>query len=96
MIGWREASTAICRDTIPDSKVYGTSEGPIWGRQDPGGPNVGPMNLAIWNDMDSGLRPLILKDIIENSTWTYLLLWYVMQSIIHALRYHVLAKSRLN
>ena len=22
--------------------------GSIWGRQDPGGPHVGPMNLAIW------------------------------------------------
>ena len=22
--------------------------GPIWGRQDPGGPHVSPMNLAIW------------------------------------------------
>ena len=22
--------------------------GPIWGRQDPVGPNVGPMNFAIW------------------------------------------------
>ena len=22
--------------------------GPIWGRQDPGGPRVGAMNLAIW------------------------------------------------
>ena len=21
----------------------------IWGRQDPGGPHVGPMNFAIWN-----------------------------------------------
>ena len=28
----------------PDSKVHGA----IWGRQDPGGPHVGPMNLAIW------------------------------------------------
>ena len=25
--------------------------GPIWGRQDPGGPHVGPMNLAIWGDV---------------------------------------------
>ena len=25
--------------------------GPIWGRQDPGGPHVGPMNLAIWGTM---------------------------------------------
>ena len=34
---------------IPDSKVPGTNMGPIWGRQDPGGPYVGPMNFAIWD-----------------------------------------------
>ena len=32
----------------PDSKVYGAIMGPIWGRQDPGGPHVGPINCAIW------------------------------------------------
>ena len=32
----------------PDSKVHGDNMGPIWGRQDPGGPHVGPMNFAIW------------------------------------------------
>ena len=32
----------------PDSKVDGANMGPIWGRQDPGGPHVGPMNFAIW------------------------------------------------
>ena len=32
----------------PNSKVHGVSMGPIWGRQDPGGPHVGPMNFAIW------------------------------------------------
>ena len=31
----------------PDCKVHGTYMGPTWGRQDPGGPHVGPMNLAI-------------------------------------------------
>ena len=31
-----------------ESKVHGADMGPIWGRQDPGGPHVGPMNLAIW------------------------------------------------
>ena len=31
-----------------DSKVHGANMGPIWGRQDPGGPHVGPLNLAIW------------------------------------------------
>ena len=32
----------------PYSKVYGANMRPIWGRQDPGGPHIGPMNLAIW------------------------------------------------
>ena len=32
----------------PDSKVHGANMGPIWGQQDPDGPHVGPMNLAIW------------------------------------------------
>ena len=32
----------------PDSKVYGAYMGPTWNRQDPGGPHVGPMILAIW------------------------------------------------
>ena len=32
----------------PYSKVHGANMGPIWGRQDPGGPHVGPMNLVIW------------------------------------------------
>ena len=36
-----------CND-YPDSKVHGANMGPIWGRQDPGGPHVGPMNFAIW------------------------------------------------
>ena len=31
-----------------DSKVYGDNMGPIWGRQDPGGLHVGPMNFVIW------------------------------------------------
>ena len=31
----------------PDSKVHGANMGPIWGRQDPGEPQVGLMNFAI-------------------------------------------------
>ena len=34
---------------IPDSKVHGANMEPIWGRQDPGGPHVGPMKFAIWD-----------------------------------------------
>ena len=36
-----------CKSNIPDSKFQGANMGPIWGRQDPGGPHVGPMYLAI-------------------------------------------------
>ena len=39
----------ISWNIIPDSKVHGANMGPIWGRQDPGGPHVGPMNFAIWD-----------------------------------------------
>ena len=33
--------------TTPDNKVHGANVGPIWGRQDAGEPQVGPMNFAI-------------------------------------------------
>ena len=32
----------------PDNKVHGANMGPIWDRQDPGGPHVGPMNFVAW------------------------------------------------
>ena len=31
-------------------QVHGSNMGPIWGRQEPGWPHVGPMNFAIWED----------------------------------------------
>ena len=34
----------------PDSKVHGANTGPTWGRQGPGVPHVGCMNLAFWVD----------------------------------------------
>ena len=46
----------VCQDVvsleivIPNSKVHGANMGPIWVRQDPGGPHVGPVNFAIWGD----------------------------------------------
>ena len=35
-------------DISPDSKAHGANMGPTWGRQVPGRPHVGPINLAIW------------------------------------------------
>ena len=40
--------TMISHEFYPDSKVHGANMGPIWGRQDPDGHHVGPMNFAIW------------------------------------------------
>ena len=34
--------------TLPDSMVYGAYMGPTWGWQEPGGPHVGLMILAVW------------------------------------------------
>ena len=46
MLKWNEV---VNGDKVyPDSKVHGANMGPIWGRQDPGGSHVGPMNFAIW------------------------------------------------
>ena len=36
------------RGHYPNSNVQGANMGPTWGQQDPGGPNVGSMNFAIW------------------------------------------------
>ena len=42
--------TNTTKGAFPNSKVHGINIGPIWGRQDPGGPHVGPVNFAIWVD----------------------------------------------
>ena len=36
----------------PYSRVQGANMGPIWGRQDPGGPHVGPVNFVVWDVME--------------------------------------------
>ena len=32
----------LSEPAFPDSKVHGANMGPIWGRQDPGGPMLAP------------------------------------------------------
>ena len=43
----------IIMNLNPDSNVNVANMGPIWGRQDLGGPHVGSMNFAIWLVHDS-------------------------------------------
>ena len=37
---------------IPDSKIHGANMGPAWVMSAPGGPHVGPINLAIRDDIN--------------------------------------------
>ena len=37
------------KESTPMAPLIAKFMGPIWGRQDPGGSHVGPMNLAIWD-----------------------------------------------
>ena len=49
IISVRHLLTTVHHGNTPKSKVHGANMGPIWGRQDSGGPHVGPMNFAIWD-----------------------------------------------
>ena len=48
----KQSLAIICQST-PESKVHGANMEPTWGRQDPDGPHVGPMNFAIWDLLKS-------------------------------------------
>ena len=48
IVSWSKHSSTMRKScAYPDSKVHGSNMGPIWDRQDPGGPHVCPMNFAI-------------------------------------------------
>ena len=44
---------STCLETIPDYKVLGANMGPTRVLSAPGGPHVGPMNLAIWDTISA-------------------------------------------
>ena len=60
---------------IPDSKLHGANMGPIWGRQDPGGPHVGPMNLAFW-DVLARVNHRVRQAVIHVGAWYMLLFMF--------------------
>ena len=56
---WVKSYYSNLWQAFPDSKVHWANMGPTWGRQDPGGPHVGPMNFAIWVAMDTGRSTMV-------------------------------------
>ena len=50
-------------NNYPDSKVHGANMGPTWVLSAPGGPHVGPMNLAI--------RVMLSEPFKPSAVWQY-------------------------
>ena len=88
---WRHKSDSTMVQ-FPDSKVHGTNMGPIWGRQDRGGPHDGPMNFAIWaiacyltalTHYPNCLQLIIFKVLWSEGNFTgvvqYICLWYELE-----------------
>ena len=48
---------------IPENKIHGANMGPTYGRQDPGGPHVRHVNLAIRDILRLHQRPRLRTDI---------------------------------
>ena len=75
LISWEErihqAGYWLCMFRIPESEVHGATMGLIWGPQDPGGPHVGPMNLAIWDVLDSDGKES--PELGHYSTWNIMI-----------------------
>ena len=47
-LSWWRPGMVTLPHHCPDSTIHGANMGPIWGRQDPVGPHVDPMNFASW------------------------------------------------
>ena len=56
----------------PDSKVHGGHIGPIWGREDPGGHHVAPMNFATWGRITDASK----ENIFCMFTWVCISITY--------------------
>ena len=90
------ASKSHTRHGALMARLMGPTWGPIWGRQDPGGPHVGPMNFAIWVDMNMDLpkidlvwKCLIHVDIFDWAVWYYILLLMAEIEILIILRLYI-------
>ena len=79
------ANNSLCHSNFPDSKVHGANMGPTWVLSSPGGPHVGPMNIAIREyhvvlpisantGLDTGLCCLTTTGPYPNQ-WRLIIIW---------------------
>ena len=65
---------------VPDGKVHGANMEPIWGRQDPDGSHVGPVNFAIWGYPENMLNKewsVPRLETITNHVTSHLWKWFL-------------------
>ena len=92
-LSWRicdmDTLTTFHSYQCPDTKVHGANMGPIWGRQDPGGPHVGPMNLDVWEDPATKANNALMVSLllIRAATIHHISLYFGIQSSRYILRY---------
>ena len=74
---------------IPHSKVHGANIGPIWGRQDRGGPHVCPMDFAVW-DGSWVSRQLWFGRVVANDhqIWATFALRYFIHNYVTSTKFH--------
>ena len=85
---WRMSITAWnCQlrwifESYPDSKVHGAFMGPIWDRQDPGGPHVVPLTLLSGNCSKSKQQTVSVQYIFTSSYRCCLGYWNLFSYIV--------------
>ena len=82
----RVVHTLAFQFPFSDSKVHGANIRPTWGRQDPGGPHVGPMNLAIWELTDiCNFLKMTCNSKCSGTRYTYGAIHYMIDNFVYVL-----------
>ena len=81
LVAFSSMKMGVC----PDSKVHGANMEPIWGRQDPGGTHVGPMNFAIWVVFKISLKFVPGIQIDFKSTFVQVMNGIIWTNVTHVL-----------
>ena len=79
LMHWRYCSLALSHwYNVPDSKVHVANMGSTWVLSAPGGPHVGPMNLAIRDSIPGDLVTYnASQEVWTWFTFSWVLLWFI-------------------
>ena len=90
---WCKIGLRIAYLSYADNKVHGVNMRPISGRQDSGGPHVGPMKFAIWGHSLMGLLNTVLIEYRGSSIYWYVTaIWLWISFLSTILVYIIICK----